>query len=319
MKKNRELQRRLDHHFLACSASAGAIALAVTPAGAGIVYSGPQNVAVPFTGPGLSIDLDTGTFSTTEEVSGFDLFFTETGAPGNAGLRFAGGAAGDGVWSKLTTIKHTASSASSSSSSTTTASVKKFNAGKLITSVKTFANMGLLGEVSSGGARDGFWGYGGSGYVGFEFVSAANTTLYGWVQLAVGEDLTATVVDWAYDDSGQPIVAGITQETTVRMKVVQPTDGAAAEFKFIREGDVTVPLKVYYTVDSKSTAISGTDYQPLPGTIVIPAGAKSALLPINALGNSAAGSPRKLRLNLTPGKGYDLGKARATVSLSGGQ
>lgn len=322
-----ELQRRLDNHFQTCSACAGAIALAVTSAEGGIVYSGPENVTVPFTkstAGGLSIDLDTGTFSTAEEVSGFDLLFTDTGAPGSANLRFTGGAAAaDGAWAKITKTKHKASSSSSSSSSTTTASVQKLNAGRLITAAKTFGHTGFLGGVSSSSSvLGGFWDKGGTGYVGFQFVSAANTTLYGWVQLAVGADLTTTVVDWAYDDSGKPILAGLTRETKVHIRAIQPGNGAggaSGAFRFVRKGDLTIPIKVNYSVDSSSTAISGTDYEALPGSIVIPAGKKSVVLPINALGNSASASPRTITMDLGPGRGFDLGKAQDTVVLGSGQ
>jgi hypothetical protein len=321
--QHREFERRLDNHFQACSACAGVISLAVSSASAGIVYSGPQNIAVPFTGPGLSIDLDAGAFSGTVEVSGFDIFFTETGIPGKAALRFSGGdAAADGAFATITTTKHKDSS-SSSSSSTTTTSVNKLRAGKLITGLDTFAHTGFLGSVSSTDVvGTGPWGVGKTGYVGFQFVSAANTTLYGWARLAVGEGLQTTVVDWAYDDSGQPIVAGLTQETTVRIAAPQPTataGGAPGAFKFVRKGDLTVPLKVIYSVDSRSTAVSGADYEALRGSVVIPAGKKSVLVPVNALSNPANGSRRKLRVNLEPGNGFDVGASHATVFIAGGQ
>lgn len=322
-KQHGEFERRLDHHFQACSACAGAITLAVTSAKAGIVYSGPQNLAVPFTGPGLSIDLDTGTFSSTVEVSGFDIFLTETGVPGKAALRFSGGdAAADGAFATITTVKHKDSS-SSSSSSTTTMSVNKLKAGKLVTPADTFAHTGFLGSLSSQDVvGTGLWHQGESGYVGFQFVSAANTTLYGWVHLAIGAKLKTKVLDWAYDDSGQPIVAGMTEETTVRITAPQPTatpGGAPAQFKFVRKGDLTVPLKVIYSVDNHSTAVSGADYETLRGSVTIPKDKKSVLLPVNAISNPANSSRRKLRLNLEPGNGFDVGTPHATVYISGGQ
>jgi hypothetical protein len=76
---------------------------------------------------------------------------------------------------------------------------------------------GILAAVDSNGAgpRHGPWANGVTGgYVGFRFKSAQNATLYGWARLNVFAGLVpnngsvGTLVDYAYDDSGAPILTG---------------------------------------------------------------------------------------------------------------
>ncbi len=323
-KKPGDFQRRLDNHFLACSAFAGAAALlAASPAEAKIVYSGVKNVTVPANGTGLSIDLDAGAFSTTEEIAGFDLKLDLATSTRTRQLKFTGGSAdADGADATIVT---THSSSSSSSSSTTVVSVNKLTANKTVSGDSKFANLGNLGTVTTGSSSSsssssgggptasGPWGKGGSGYVGFRFVSAANTTLYGWAQLSVGADLQTTVVDWAYDDSGQPIGAGQTLDTVVKVSVTQPTaaeGGGNGLIRFVRSGDRSQPLTVYYQVKSSSTAVAGVDYPTLSGTVTIAAGKKAAKLPISAVNNLTKDGTRTVVVKVLPGHGYGVEKPK---------
>lgn len=305
-----DLQRRLDNHFLTCSAFAGAAAmLAASSAEATIVYSGTKDITVPYNNTGLSIDLDTGTFSTTEEIAGFDLNFYGTQAGVLAKLNFKGGTAAlDGAAVSVTTTK---SSSSSSSSTTTTTILQKLAAGAAISGDSKFAASGPLGTVSSSSSsssHSGPFGTPGTGYLGFRFVSAANTTLYGWVQLSVGKALQTEVVDWAYEDSGAGIVAGQRQENVVHMSVSQPTavaGGNPAKIKFIRKGDRTAPLTVNIKVRS-GTAVSGVDYTALPTSVVIPAGKRSATLEIDAINAAGETGTRALAVKALAGVGYSV-------------
>jgi hypothetical protein len=50
--------------------------------------------------------------------------------------------------------------------------------------------------------------------------------------------------------------------------------------RFFRAGSTTNPLTVSYAVSPTSTAVAGTDYAPLPGMAVIPAGQNEVLVPV---------------------------------------
>ncbi|MBD2033543.1 hypothetical protein H6F76_00490 [Leptolyngbya sp. FACHB-321] len=85
------------------------------------------------------------------------------------------------------------------------------------------------------------------------------------------------------------------------------TDG----FTVTRTGDTSAPLPINYTVGG--SGVSGTDYNPLSGTVTIPAGATSATVP---LGIPAGATPgRTVAIAVTPGSGYDQG-TNSTVTYT---
>lgn len=77
------------------------------------------------------------------------------------------------------------------------------------------------------------------------------------------------------------------------------TDGIT----FTRTGNVDQPLPVQYAVDG--TATNGTDYSPLDGSVVIPAGQTSVTLPLNV--NSDATPGKTIGIQLSDGTGYSGG------------
>jgi len=95
------------------------------------------------------------------------------------------------------------------------------------------------------------------------------------------------------------------------------------------EGIVTVsragaslaaPLTVDYTVDPSSTAIAGTNYVALSGSVVIPAGRASAAIDIQVLSDPSDLTTHTVILDLTPGADYTLSalpaKQKATVTIA---
>ncbi len=325
-----EFQFNLDRHFAMCSAVAGAALCAVsTGAQAKIVYSGEKNIAAPTSGVPLTIDLDTGAFSTTDDIAGFDLKFTSSIRANGSSLSFQGGANGADVAVGTHTVTH--SSSSSSSSTTSYNTVGKLKAGALIGGAATLVPNGTLGRVSktssssssssttpSGPRTSGPWGTGGTAYVGFRFVSAANTTLYGWARLAVGSDLSTTVVDWAYQDDGTPITAGAITDTSVSIKLLRnvAAPGGPALIRLKRTGDLNGKLKVAYKIAGSSTAVDGKDFAHLTGKAVIPAGKKSVTLAVTALPNEASGGTHSLALKFLKDQGYTLSTKPTGVNLT---
>jgi hypothetical protein len=51
-------------------------------------------------------------------------------------------------------------------------------------------------------------------FMGVEFLNALNNPLFGWIRITGGptQGFPATIVDWAYDDSGAGILTGVIPE-----------------------------------------------------------------------------------------------------------
>ncbi|MGH7943781.1 MAG: DUF1800 family protein, partial [Opitutaceae bacterium] len=87
-----------------------------------------------------------------------------------------------------------------------------------------------------------------------------------------------------------------------------------AVFTFTRVGLVTAPVTVDYTIEG--TASPGTDFEPLPGRITIPAGATSATVSFVPKANPANTNNRTATLTITPDNSYGVGlNNRAGVTI----
>ncbi len=87
-----------------------------------------------------------------------------------------------------------------------------------------------------------------------------------------------------------------------------------ATFTFTRLGPVTSPITVGYTVGG--TAVAGTDFNPLPGTVTIPAGSATATTTLVPRANAANTNNRTATLTLTPHNSYGIGvNDRASVTI----
>ncbi|EDY17758.1 hypothetical protein CfE428DRAFT_4797 [Chthoniobacter flavus Ellin428] len=82
---------------------------------------------------------------------------------------------------------------------------------------------------------------------------------------------------------------------TVSRAVV--ASGQAGEWRVTRTGSTAEPLHVEYAITSD--AAEGTDFQALPGRIMIPAGQQSAVIPVSAL--PTAGDNRTVTISLATG------------------
>ncbi|MBD2182234.1 right-handed parallel beta-helix repeat-containing protein [Planktothrix sp. FACHB-1355] len=80
--------------------------------------------------------------------------------------------------------------------------------------------------------------------------------------------------------------------------------------------DTDEDLKVNYVISG--IAINGTDYQTLSGSVIIPAGASSATIPVVAIDDTLVESNETVIASLTAGTGYDVAaspKNTATVTI----
>ncbi len=86
-------------------------------------------------------------------------------------------------------------------------------------------------------------------------------------------------------------------------------------FAVQRTGDTSSPLTVNYTVGG--SAVNGITYQPLSGTVVIPAYTSSATIPVDPEGSLAPASTSTVTLTLSPSSAYVVGAASsASVTIT---
>jgi len=94
--------------------------------------------------------------------------------------------------------------------------------------------------------------------------------------------------------------------------VFGPTPG---QFTVTRTGATTSSLTIDYS--TSGTAVGGTDYTALPGSITIPSGASSATITVNPISDPSAASSPTLQLTLTGNNGYTIGSpSAATVTIT---
>ncbi len=91
--------------------------------------------------------------------------------------------------------------------------VAKLNPGARVGPSQGFSQFSPYG-ILAGAAHIGNWAPNGQGYLGVKFTDSGNT-LYGWVDITIGWDHTITLTSWAYEDEGNPILAGDTVGPTV--------------------------------------------------------------------------------------------------------
>jgi gliding motility-associated-like protein len=130
------------------------------------------------------------------------------------------------------------------------------------------------------------------------------------LKLAIGDGYYNPNLPGAIDeilDSGVFLKAGSLSSSGFQVKA---TGGAGLETPFAntvrgcppgtvrvsRTGDLTLPVTV--PVQYTGTAISGTDYLPLPGSVVIPAGDSFVTFQVEAIPLSAAAGPKSVIINL---------------------
>jgi hypothetical protein len=189
----KQLDASLNRHFLACSAFVGtAVMMTAAKADASLVYSGPLNINVPTTNgmggiyfdltmPGSSFIPTKSGGGATEGLDtllpGWDVNFYK----GTSALRWW---YNTGVYAVFNASHHVAA----------------LGAGVMVN------GSSLLGTYQT--MTPEFTGT--TAFMGVEFPNASNTELFGWIRITGGSTagIPATIVDWAYEDSGAGILTG---------------------------------------------------------------------------------------------------------------
>lgn len=122
---------------------------------------------------------------------------------------------------------------------------------------------------------------------------------------------TGTALVEVYDLSPETL-STVTVRATV--PTTDTTGAQPALFTFTRIGPVTEPITVAYTI--AGTAVAGTDFNPLPGQVTIPAGAASATVSLVPRANPANINNRSATLVIVPQAAYGVGEDdRAGVTI----
>jgi hypothetical protein len=191
----KQLDTKLNRHFLACSAFVGtAVLMTASKADAAIVYSGPLNINVPTTNifGGIYLDLTQpgSSFIPTTSGSG-PADGLNTLLPGWDVNFYKGSSAlkwwyNTGVYGVFNASHHVAA----------------LGAGVMVDGTS------LLGTYQT--MTPEFTGV--TAFMGIEFPDASNNERFGWVRITGGASsgIPATIVDWAYEDSGAGILTGAT-------------------------------------------------------------------------------------------------------------
>jgi len=180
----------------------GMIVAIASPSGAVIITFLDQDIPIPTTFAGVSIDLETGAFS--NDLAGF---------PG-ADANFVFG--GNGLTNDADETASTPSWQPVRSGSGNTDPVENLTFGTIVGPGSVTAN----DFGGSGGTISHFPPFtnGISGYIGFTLETSGLTTAYGWMRVTLQNDNTAGVIHgWAYQDNGQPIPAGVIPEPSHAM------------------------------------------------------------------------------------------------------
>lgn len=122
---------------------------------------------------------------------------------------------------------------------------------------------------------------------------------------------TGTALVEVYDLSPETLA-------TVNVAATVPTtdtaSGTPAVFTFSRVGPVSAAVTINYSVSG--TAVAGTDYAPLPGSVTIPAGATSATVTFTPRKNPDNLNNRTATLTIAPHASYGVGvNDQASVTI----
>lgn len=145
-----------------------------------------------------------------------------------------------------------------------------------------------------------------------EQVRVSITTNAAFMADVSASSLVATLVD----DDTQVVTVSTSDATASEVDLSVP--GAVPDvgvFMLTRSGDVSAPLKTYYSV--AGTALHGADYEALAGVVEFPAGETRAAVIIQPIFDGFGESPETVVLSLAAGNGnYLLGDVfQGTVTL----
>lgn len=199
-----KFSKRLDAHFVACAAAAGAAAVGITQnVDAAVVYSGAVNLNVPSTTSGIYLNVVTGVFNTVPaSAPGWDLNPWSSSALNIWTNNAANPASSDGV-----IINYTGGNSATLTDNLPNGAVVdgSWTFGRTSSSETTGATALLVNSSNN--------------VVGFKFYNEGTAAVhFGWVRFSTGATLGGqprTLVEYAY-------------ESTPNTPITVPTPGSLA-------------------------------------------------------------------------------------------
>lgn len=169
-------------------------------ANAAVIYLDNQEIPIPTTFAGVSVDLETGGNTTAlAGAVGMDLNFLLGGA----------GITNDADQNASTpTVQFVRTGTGN------TDSADNLTIGTIVGP----GSITATGFGGSGGTTSHFLPFvdGVSGYIGFEMEIAGPTTVYGWIRVTLSNESAPGVIhEWAYDDTGAPLAVGVIPEPSL--------------------------------------------------------------------------------------------------------
>lgn len=177
------IAKRLDAHFVACAAAAGAaVAGTATKSEAAIVWSGAVNINIPSTTAGVYLNVVTGV-NGTAPVTNWDV----------------------NPWSSSSLSFFNPSLPSGGVYVGTSTVPANLAAGTLIDGASTYGSGAAAAGSLNLNSSNNIFGF------RFQNEAAGNQTQYGWMRILLSGSATAqprAIVEYAYEDSGAGIQAG---------------------------------------------------------------------------------------------------------------
>lgn len=194
------LGKAVDKRLLACAAAAAAVTAVSEQAGAAVVYSGVQNVAVPATLAGSYFNLVTGTGGTSYTFPGWDINPYRGSAQGGSTRLYLNQTVGANT--------RVVVNAAADNGPLPLAPGSPIDATRTLSGVNGFlvTTTGAPGTAQAGGTFI-------FGVQFFNETTAAEN--FGWVRMNINSPSPTsgtllTLVDWAYENTGAGITAGQT-------------------------------------------------------------------------------------------------------------
>jgi hypothetical protein len=142
------------------------------------------------------------------------------------------------------------------------------------------------------------------GFQGTRTVTATITPATGIT--VVGGSAQVNIID---NESPSPTLPVVSVTNTAN--ATEPS--TAGNFRFTRTGDTSAALTVNYTI--AGTAVAGTDYTALPGTVTFAAGSATVDVPVTPLGSTFT-TARTVIATLTAGPNFTASGGPATVTIN---
>jgi hypothetical protein len=94
-----------------------------------------------------------------------------------------------------------------------------------------------------------------------------------------------------------------------------PTGSGQGTYTVTRTGSTAAALTVAYSIASSSTAVAGTNYQPLSGSVTIPAGQSSATITLTPIDDGIDDASTSVSLSLAGGS-YTIDSAQNSATIT---